>query len=223
MDASQLSGVGLDALESLSSEQITFLKLLPKTELHAHLNGCVPLKVLRELADEAGVPLPVVHKSLTEVHDFFGLFPAIYALTTTPNALRRMTRAVLKDFLDHSDDGECAYLELRSTPKQTPEMTREEYMCAVLDEVERYPKDRVAYIASIDRRMDEETATEIVDASIHLKRQGRRIVALDLCGDILAGDVDMFVRVLRKGKEAGLGVTVHIAEVCECELQGGSS
>lgn len=210
MDTSQLAGPALEALNSLSPAQISFLESLPKAELHAHLNGSVPLDVLQTFASEAGVPLPKVHSSLNEIDDFFNLFPAIYALTTTPDALRRMTRAVLASFLGR---GGCTYLELRSGPKKTDTMSREEYLRAVLEEVERYPKEQAAFIASIDRKMDEAQAREVIDLAVKLKDEGRRVVGVDICGDPLAGDVDMFCRVLKDAKKAGLKVTVHIAEV----------
>lgn len=137
--------------------------------------------------------------TLTEIGDFFGLFPAIYALTSTPDALRRAARAVLETFLGPPDSaqtsrsnageegevgfGGCAYLELRSTPRETPAMSRREYVVAVLDEVERYSKERAALIVSVDRRMGEEEAGECVDVAQDLKGEGRRVVGVDLCGD----------------------------------------
>ena len=40
------------ALRLLSPAQLAFLERLPKAELHAHLNGSIPLPVLQELAQE---------------------------------------------------------------------------------------------------------------------------------------------------------------------------
>lgn len=41
---------GKEAADSLSVEDLDFIKKLPKAELHAHLNGCIPLQTLRDLA-----------------------------------------------------------------------------------------------------------------------------------------------------------------------------
>ena len=119
--------------------------------------------------------------------DFFALFPAIYALTCTPPATRVAARAVLRQFLEPGylqpdDPPQCEYLELRTTPRANEHMTREEYLSAVLDEVEAYPPSKAALLVSVDRRMSEEDAGSVVEIAIKLRQQGRRVVGIDLCG-----------------------------------------
>lgn len=197
-----------EAKASLSVEDVEFLKSLPKAELHAHLNGCIPLACLQTLAakraesafsssddkDAITRGLDVLGRGVTleEIHEFFGLFPAIYALTSTPETLAIATRAVLEQFLDSGwtgpeDPPQCTYLELRTTPRQNDHMTRLQYLEAVLQEVEKYPKDKCALIASLDRRMDSKTMLEIVEVAATLKGQGRRVVGIDLCGTPTVG------------------------------------
>lgn len=198
------------ALRLLSPAQLVFLERLPKAELHAHLNGSIPLPVLQELAQEYllsspttaaaananGPSTPVVAADvlsglqilqagvkLDRIDDFFVLFPTIYALTSTRSALRRATRGVLSHFLDGAS-GTVAYLELRTTPRETPGvMTRREYLEAVLDEVEARAPDAAALIVSLDRRMERMVAQEVLALSVQLRREGRRVVGVDLCGD----------------------------------------
>ena len=62
-------------------------------------------------------------------------------------------------------------------------MSRKEYLAAVLDEVEKYPRERAALIISLDRRMEASVAQECVELAIELKNAGRSVVGLDLCGD----------------------------------------
>lgn len=197
-----LSQPALDAIETLTPSQVDFLKALPKAELHAHLNGSIPLPVLQELAKEyvpsetdsdqtlldiqSGIDKLQEGVVLNEIHDFFGLFSAIYALTSTKEALARATKAVIAEFLELKEGEECpqaTYLELRSTPRKTVAMTRLEYVETVLDEVEKYRSDQAAVIVSLDRRMSKEVADECVEAAITLKNKGRRVVGVDLCGD----------------------------------------
>ncbi|KAM6493844.1 Metallo-dependent hydrolase [Amanita muscaria] len=227
-----IAGPALAAFDALSPSRITFLQSLPKAELHAHLNGCIPIQALQHLAKEylssssspsnpisndeirSGVEKLSNGITLDEIDDFFTLFPAIYALTSTRSSLAYAARAVLSDFLDSGDDdtAQCAYIELRSTPRETKDMSREEYVYTILEEVERYPVERAAVIVSLDRRMSAEVMCECVDIAAKLKRQGRRVVGVDLCGDPRAGDVKMFERVFERARSAGLGVTLHIAE-----------
>ncbi|KAJ3528526.1 hypothetical protein NMY22_g9379 [Coprinellus aureogranulatus] len=110
----QIQGPAAEALASLTQEEVSFLQSLPKAELHAHLNGCIPISTLEELAHEyiASSDSNTSSKGMLEkienfkagvrlerIADFFSLFPVIYTLTSTPNALRRVTRAVLNRFL----------------------------------------------------------------------------------------------------------------------------
>ena len=173
---------------------------MPKAELHAHLNGCIPLKTLQELAEatpasslyqddliKGGLETLRAGVELDDLDNFFALFPAIYALTSTPHATRFATKAVLRQFLEPgylraNDPPQCEYLELRTTPRANENMTREEYLNAVLDEVEVYTPDKAALLVSVDRRMSEEDAISVVEVAIKLRTQGRRVVGIDLCG-----------------------------------------
>lgn len=193
-------GYGADALQSLTSAQVHFLQILPKAELHAHLNGSIPYPVLQQLANEYQASAPGADNLpenirlglaklqagvvLDQIDDFFGLFPAIYAITCSPAPLRRATRAVLEHFLsEQHGPAQAAYLELRSTPRETPAMSRRQYLEAVLDEVEQYPPERAALIVSLDRRMDVRVTAEVIECAISLRKAGRRVVGVDLCGD----------------------------------------
>jgi hypothetical protein len=152
---------------------------------------------------------------LAEIGDFFGLFPAVYALTATPAALRTVARAVLAHFLAPAADGcaECAYLELRTGPRAAPAMTRRAYLEAVLAEVERYPAGAAALIVSLAREVPPAEMGEVVQLAVALKREGRRVVGIDVCGDPFAGDVRSICGHIQAAKDAGLRVTLHIAEV----------
>ncbi|THH06337.1 hypothetical protein EW146_g9641 [Bondarzewia mesenterica] len=224
--SSPIAGPAKAALSALSSTQIAFLQRLPKAELHAHLNGSIPLAVLQDLARDhaarcaspstsdivvSGIERLQAGVQLDQIGDFFGLFPAIYALTATAPALRRATRSVLEHFLD-GPAPQVTYLELRTTPKENEHMTRREYLEIVLEEVERYTAEQAALIVSLDRRMDGEVAEHVVGLSAQLRREGRRVVGVDLCGDPMAGDVTVFSECFSAAKDAGLGVTLHIAE-----------
>jgi adenosine deaminase len=181
------------ALRSLTASQVSFLQSLPKAELHAHLNGSIPLSALQHLASTC-TPFPEADHSiqatvtnlsngirLDQIDDFFSLFPAIYALTSTPSSLSYATRSVLSSFL--SSPAQCTSVELRTTPRTTPSLTYRQYLQVVLDEIEMYPADQAALIVSIDRRMSSHVAGLCVDLAADLKKEGRRVVGVDLCGD----------------------------------------
>jgi adenosine deaminase len=229
---SEITGPAAAALASLRPDDVNFLRSLPKAELHAHLNGSIPIRTILELAQQCLNPsaqTPEITETIekfrsgidfSETVDFFSLMPAIYALTTTPEAVETVTRAVLQSFLNPTGDGadsespQCTYLELRTTPRATIHMTRERYLTIVLDELETYPATQAALIVSVDRRMSDLDVEECVSLAIEMKNRGRRVVGIDVCGDPRCGDMQSFTRHLSKAKAAGLGLTVHIAEVC---------
>jgi adenosine deaminase len=205
---------GEAALRALTPSQLSFLERLPKAELHAHLNGSIPLPLLQDLAreytpdddsDAGGAETDILASvqrlqqaglELSKIDDFFKLFPAIYALTSTPASLKRATRAVLSHFLDPclppsssssskstSAPAAVAYIELRTTPRETPHMNRRVYLETVLDEIEARSPDAAALIVSLDRRMTPDVAREVLELAVQLRREGRRVVGVDLCGD----------------------------------------
>jgi adenosine deaminase len=233
---SQIAGAAGAALASLQPDDIDFLRLLPKAELHAHLNGSIPINTILQLAQQYSssiaqspsnahtsenkavaqtIELLKSGVSLNEISDVFTLFPAIHALTSTPQALQTAANAVLQFFLkdDGTEPPQCTYLELRTTPRETPHMTREEYLRTVLMEIERYPATQTSLIVSIDRRMSDRDLEECVDLAIMFKNSGRRVVGIDVCGDPEKGDMQIFTKHILRAKQAGLGLTVHIAEV----------
>lgn len=221
-----IAGPAAAALQSLTPEQVAFIQKLPKAELHAHLNGSIPITLLQELAQEhiashqgdsndtidSGLKKLLDGPSINEISDFFTLFPAIYALTSTSRSLARATRAVLSLFLD-GEFPQCSYLELRSTPRETHEMTRETYLRVVLGELEYYGKQKTGLIMSLDRRMGVEVLRECIAIAIKLKAEGASLVGVDLCGDPTAGDMNVFRSYIDDARNAGLGITLHIAEV----------
>lgn len=207
-----IDGPAAAALASLTQRQLAFIRSLRKAELHAHLNGSIPISTLQKLAEnmapdlsrqtseavQKGIDVLKNGVQLNAIGDFFGLFPAIYALTSTPDALREVTCDVLAVFLK-GDPPEAAYLELRSTPRTSPSMTRRQYLEAVLDELEKYPVDTAALIVSVDRRMTPDEANECVELAIQLRNEGRRVVGIDLCGDPLVRSLYSYQRVHTNG------------------------
>jgi len=215
MPAPIVSGPAHIALQSLDQDEIAFLQGLPKAELHAHLHGSIPLRTLQRLATnfspspdiEAGVAATIARLQsdvvLTEISDFFTLFPAIYALIATPAALAAATRDVLEAFL--IEQPPPAGFAFQPAPAECS------YLLTVLQEVRTFP-GRAALIVSVDRRMSESDIEECVGLAIKLREQGEPVVGLDLCGDPQEGNVDIFEKHFERAREAGLGLTIHIAE-----------
>ncbi|EKJ79680.1 hypothetical protein NXS19_007423 [Fusarium pseudograminearum] len=197
---------------------------LPKIELHAHLTGSISRQALHEIwlrKKEAGNtdlddPLSVMPEGKHDynLQTFFPLFSSyIYNLITDEESVRYTAKSVLTDFLN---DGVC-YLELRTTPRSTPQLSAEQYITTLVDTISLFesenPQLHTRLILSIDRRHTHEQAASTLELALKYRNQG--VVGLDLCGDPTArpnGEINIFTPVFEEANTKGLGITVHFAE-----------
>ncbi|KAG8673251.1 hypothetical protein FPOAC2_06692 [Fusarium poae] len=197
---------------------------LPKIELHAHLTGSISRQALHEIwlrRKETGDtnlddPLDVVPEGKHDynLQTFFPLFSSyIYNLITDEESVRYTTKSVLTDFLN---DGVC-YLELRTTPRSTPQLSAEQYIATLVDTISSFESENyqlhTRLILSIDRRHTPEQAASTLELALKYRSQG--VVGLDLCGDPTArpnGNISVFTPVFQEANTKGLGITVHFAE-----------
>ena len=204
-----------------------FTKRLPKIELHAHLTGSITPQCLHEIWTQRKLsepnlalkdPLTVLCQDKKwNIITFFPIFSQyIYELCSTPASILYSTNAVLQDF---KDDG-VVYLELRTTPRSSASISKDEYVASILDCI-RYFAGRAAMptylILSIDRRNTAVQAMETVDLAI--KYRSRGVVGMDLCGDPSKGDVETFREAFVKAKLYGLKIALHFAEISRQGLE----
>ncbi len=64
-----VEGFAAAALNALPAEKLAFIASLPKAELHAHLNGSIPLACLQELAREFIAKPDALHSSSVAIQD----------------------------------------------------------------------------------------------------------------------------------------------------------
>ncbi|KAJ3391875.1 hypothetical protein HDU84_005226 [Entophlyctis sp. JEL0112] len=212
-------------MEAAESEKAWAVHL-PKTELHAHLNGSVSFADLRELALARGqshlIPddqqlaaiLPGGSPAFA-IGDCFALFSdLIYRLVDDVNSLTFVVEHVLAAF---ERDG-CEKLELRSTPRETAFMTRREYTVTVVQAVSSYKGQMaVRLFLSLDRRHSPQIAEDIVDLVIEFNCLHPQIViGVDVCGNPLVGGIRHLVPALLRVKEKhNLKLVIHFGEVQE--------
>lgn len=138
------------------------LTMLPKVELHAHLNGCIRESTLSHLARERGVLLNMHHFAKEEhagpddsmynmrprsLGDCFEIFAEIAKCVDDLPSLSRVTTEALEDFAAQH----VAYLELRSTPKllllqtgQSVMATKRDYCRTVIDCMKHFEQKEAA-------------------------------------------------------------------------------
>ncbi|KAJ8726830.1 hypothetical protein PYW08_015227 [Mythimna loreyi] len=207
----------------------TFFVELPKVELHAHLNGSLSPATMLELKRyhaDSGLEdktnaffdeFQIGAGDSRNLTDCFQVFNIAHSLTTTPKALALATSLTLQEF---QDDG-CCYLELRSTPRDTPHMTKLQYIETIIDTIQKSSVHLTMMsklIISINRKSPIPEAEEIAKLAIECyKKYPEVVVGIELSGDPMAGEFKSFVPALLQAKEAGLKITLHCGEVCNPE------
>ncbi|ORY03702.1 Metallo-dependent hydrolase [Basidiobolus meristosporus CBS 931.73] len=200
-------------------ELLDFCRDLPKLELHAHINGSMTTKTMRELVQlkkdtqpelldfEIREPGP-----LSRIEDFFSLFHFIYKLSNDVASVKYITRSVIKDF---AEDG-VKYLELRSTPRceEANGMSKRDYIDAILEVIEELSSPDyiiVKLIVSIDRRHTIEMAMETAQLAVEYKEKG--VVGVDVCGDPSKGEFDTIKPALEYLNKHKINLTIHMGEL----------
>ncbi|XP_055323946.1 adenosine deaminase-like protein [Sitodiplosis mosellana] len=196
-----------------------FIEQLPKVELHAHINGSLSNETLCKLSQlKYGTDAKHTEKyhllTKMDLIDAFEKFKYAHELTDTPEAVALATECVIRDF---SDDN-VVYVELRSTPRSTMKMTKDEYIMAVIDTIlkmkSQLPSILVKLIVSINRRESIESAEENGSlASKYAKLHPNIVCGVDLSGDPASKKFSDFEPILAKARETGLKLALHCGEI----------
>ncbi|EYC36590.1 hypothetical protein Y032_0879g2826 [Ancylostoma ceylanicum] len=192
---------------------------LPKVELHAHLNGSMSLKTIEKLyakqmsnsLDSNQLKRQLQLQQPSNMQEVFKIFPLIQSLTTSREAVKTATIDVVREF---AEDG-VVYLELRSTPRATSEMTKRAYIEALIDGIDEGSREHglvTRLLLSIDRRQSVEEAEHTVDMAA--AEPSGLIVGIELSGNPSI-DGRKFLPVLQRARKLGLKVSVHLAEVAD--------
>ncbi len=86
---------------------------IPKIELHAHIGGCLRAETFLELAEERGISVDHIDFYNVDVAGAFDIFKVVGQIMIDLDSLERVIREIIVDYSKQN----CAYLELRSTPK----------------------------------------------------------------------------------------------------------
>lgn len=197
---------------------------LRKAELHAHLNGCIPTALAKELLREFSVRIPDGFNPETDlqitspVSTLAEYFKPWYLLKLLPVGKTCLDRMVLEALRFLKADG-IDYVELRNSPFS---MARQNNIS--LEKCLDWLVDSLAVAAAeigVDARLipglsrfdcTPEQGRALLDAIRATNNRGM-IVGVDLSGDEDKPVDGKLARFFRRGKEEiGLGVTIHAGE-----------
>jgi adenosine deaminase len=194
----------------------------PRIDLHRHLDGNLRLETCLELAEKHGVALP--SRELSALRPYFQLTEPVPGLEAFLRRVERMVsvlgdvnacRRVAYENVEDASREKLHYVELRFSPAfmaMTHRLPLEEVVDAVVDGVEAGRRDfpvRVQLIGILSRTYGLESVAKELEAILSRRDD---LVALDLAGDEASWPGELFVEHFRRGRDAGLSVTVHAGE-----------
>ncbi|KAJ8927654.1 hypothetical protein NQ314_019856 [Rhamnusium bicolor] len=192
-----------------------FCKSLPKLELHAHLNGSLSEKTLKELGcldeslSEFKKFLNIINKTERTLDECFVLFNISQAVTSNKRSVYLATKSIIEEFADDN----VIYLELRTTPRAEDGMSKEDYVTAVLKAIADKERDIIVkLILSINRGHDAADSQDSLYSILKMAKKYPDIIkGIDLSGNPYGGKFEE--QLFRIAKENGLYTAIHCAEI----------
>lgn len=201
----------------------SWLKGLPKVDLHRHLEGSLRIRTLAEIATEHGIDLPAysieelrpyvqVTGDDTGFHRFLAKFRLLRRFYHSREAVERVAYEAIADAAADN----IRYLELRFNPVALSRAQGFklgdviEWVSEAIDRAQLDHEITARLILQIGRDESLHTAREIVELA--LAHRDRGIVGIDLAGDEVNYPSPPFSHLFRRAWQEGLGITVHAGE-----------
>ena len=191
--------------------------MIPKIELHLHIEGAAPPALVREIAARKGVTTEGMFDAAggyawKDFSDFLRAYDRIADLFRTPDDHRALAEAVLRDCAAHG----VIYAELAISSDHVADGDAgawADYLAAITEgaqAAEAATGIKANFIATTIRHLGPEKAQRA--ARLAVEAQHPRIVGLGLAGDERIFHPIDFAPAFDRAREAGLKLTAHAGE-----------
>jgi adenosine deaminase len=191
--------------------------VIPKAELHLHLEGAAPPAFVRGLAREKSVDISGIfdaagNYAFDDFWHFLKVYEAATSVLTTPEDYRRLTRAVLEE----SAASGVVYSETFLSPDFCgggDVAAWRDYLAAIreaADEAERRGGPTLRGIVTCIRHFGPDQAKAV--ATCAAETAGDWLCGFGIAGDERKGKLSDFAWAFDCAREAGLRLTVHAGE-----------
>ena len=193
--------------------------LIPKVELHCHVEGTVRASTVVELARKAGRPLPTEDPNVLYRYDSLDSFLAIFWLVQETLVDRGdWARIAYESLLDAAAHG-LRYREMFFTPARHLGAGQDlgEIVAGLTEGIVAAEGDtgiRCMLVADIDRAYGPEAGLELVGRLGELRRTGgaERVIGIGADSTELGVDLASFAPAFREAAHIGLRRTCHAGE-----------
>jgi adenosine deaminase len=195
-----------------------FIRLMPKVELHVHLEGSIRLETLLTLAKRNGVALPA--NSIEELGEwyqfsdfahFIEIYFAICNCIRTPDDFE----LIATEFLKHQSAQNIKYSEVIYTPYTHHEQVTFDDQLAAINRARKKAETslgvRMGLVPDISRHMRPvEDSYRVADWAVQNMENG--IIALGLGGPEVGNPPEIFQEAFDRARAAGLPSLPHAGE-----------
>ena len=205
------------------TSSLNIFLVLPKAELHRHLEGSLRLPTMLDIAKQHGINVPRSILSLSELvqvgdkepytfSNFLDKFKTLRLFYRSPEVIERVTREAVEDAARDN----VRYMELRFTPVALSRAERfplhdvMDWVCNSAQKTADQFGITVKLIANVNRHESTGLAEQV--AWLAADYQDKGIVALDIGGNEADFPGKPFAPIFREAKEAGLRITAHAGE-----------
>lgn len=198
-------------------------RILPKVELHRHLEGSLRLDTMVDIAKQHGMTIPADILRLSTLvqiqeedkftfQNFLSKFNTLRMFYRSPDVIHRITREAVEDAARDN----VRYLELRFTPVALSRAERfplhdviDWVLTSARETAARY-NIKVNLIASVNRHESAELAEQVAWLAAEHIKDG--LVGLDLAGNEAEFPSQPFYGIFKEARQAGLHITIHAGE-----------
>jgi adenosine deaminase/aminodeoxyfutalosine deaminase len=213
----------MDATNGPASDLESFIRHLPKVELHLHLEGSVQPETLQRLSRSKGRLEKETQDWIAErtgqgyryrnFQDFLQAFKLVTLLLETPSDYAMATTRLIEGLANQN----VKYAEVIFAAgvvlwKKQPLEAIFEAAASAARAAQKVFGVRVQWIFDAIRHFGVEHTREVLHWAARLRPQG--VVALGIGGDETRGPAELFTEVFREARDMGLHVVAHAGEAC---------